>query len=383
MRKTRLYLGAMLALALLPAASSAWSPADTSQSAASPWPVQVWARVSYEPTAFPAGQYNYLEYELYLTNFSSDSIALKAVDVVDSRAASAPPLAHFAERSLGAVARTLGSQGTDTPDDKPYAIPAGATVVLFVEVKIPRDRPVPKTLLHRLQLQDAAITGAPTGTHTDGVKTLSRPVRGTDWTAADGPGDGPDNHHRRGIFIRDGQLTNSRRLAIDWKIVRNGKSFQGDEHADSSYFAYGQPVLAVADGTVVISHDGLPDNPPGHGVNFHPAVPISMDNVGGNHIVLDIGNGQFAHYFHLHAGSLRVKTGDRVHRGDVIAAIGASGDAREPHVHFELTNTAPIMMGEGIPYVIDHYRVVTSDDVPPGERKGELPLDDNLIDFGK
>jgi hypothetical protein len=66
-------------------------------------------------------------------------------------------------------------------------------------------------------------------------------------------------------------------------------------------------VVAVADATVVTARDGLPDNVPGHNEQFHPAVPITMDTVGGNSITLDIGGRQFAYYFHLQPGSLRAR----------------------------------------------------------------------------
>ena len=113
----------------------------------------------------------------------------------------------------------------------------------------------------------------------------------------------------------------------------------------------------MADATVVTARDGPPDNVPGHNEQFHPAVPITMDTVGGNSITLDIGGRQFAYYFHLQPGSLRVKVGDHVKEGQIMALIGASGDAREPHLHFEIANSPKALAGEGLPYVIDHYRV--------------------------
>ena len=123
-----------------------------------------------------------------------------------------------------------------------------------------------------------------------------------------------------------------------------------------SYFAYGKPVLAVADGRVVMARDGLPENVPGHGESFHPAVPITLETVAGNTITLDLGGGQFAYYMHLQPGSLRVKAGDRVRRGQVLARIGCTGDAREPHLHFEVTTSSKLVSGEGVPYLIDRYR---------------------------
>ena len=144
-------------------------------------------------------------------------------------------------------------------------------------------------------------------------------------------------------------------------------------------------MLAVADAIVVIAKDGLPDNVPGHNTSehegFHPAVPLTMDTHGGNTIVLDLGSGQFANYFHLQPGSLRVKVGDHVRRGQVMALIGDSGDAREPHLHFEITNSPKLLAGEGLPYVIDHFRVKSEKGWQ--NRTGELPLKDMVIEFGR
>jgi murein DD-endopeptidase MepM/ murein hydrolase activator NlpD len=66
-------------------------------------------------------------------------------------------------------------------------------------------------------------------------------------------------------------------------------------------------------------------------------------------ITIDLGDGQFAYYMHLQPGSLRVKAGERVRRGQVLARVGCSGDAREPHLHFELTDSPKLIAGEGLP----------------------------------
>ena len=163
--------------------------------------------------------------------------------------------------------------------------------------------------------------------------------------------------------------------------VKNGALFSGDERDSRSYYSYGKEVLAVADGKVVTARDGLPDNVPGHNENFHPAVPITLETVAGNTITLDLGHGQFAHYLHLQPGSLRVKTGDRVRRGQLLARIGNSGDARGPHLHFEVATASPLVSGEGVPYVIDQYR--TKSDGTEQTRMRELPLGGTLIDFGQ
>jgi len=148
-----------------------------------------------------------------------------------------------------------------------------------------------------------------------------------------------------------------------------------------SYYSYGKAVLAVADGLVVAARDGLPENIPGHGDAFHAAVPITLETVAGNTITLDLGGGQFAYYMHLQPGSLRLKVGDRVRRGQVLARVGASGDAREPHLHFEVTTSSKLLAGEGVPYLIDRYSSKAPSDGPAELHTHELPLDKSVVIF--
>jgi murein DD-endopeptidase MepM/ murein hydrolase activator NlpD len=97
--------------------------------------------------------------------------------------------------------------------------------------------------------------------------------------------------------------------------------------------------------------------------------------------MLDLGAGQFAHYIHLQPGSLRVKAGDHVRRGQILARIGNSGDSREPHLHFEVATASSLLAGEGVPYLIDEYLVTTASDGATERRTRELPLKDTLVDF--
>jgi len=354
-------------------------PANAPRMAASTWPIQVRAQIPYLPTGFPSEGHRHLFYELYLTNFSASPVALRKVDVISADQLDTVPLASFAGRGLASITRVIGS---DDDTAATGTIPPGGTLVLFLEVLIPESGSMPTRIVHRLSLGDGVVTTAAIPISHRVLKVLGRPVTGANWIAADGPGSDPDNHHRRGLFVNDGALTDSRRLAIDWKIMRDGKSYSGDEHVAASYFAYGKPLLAISDASVVRAEDGHPDNPPGHGADFHPAEPVTIDNVGGNHIVLDLGDGQYAHYFHMKTASVRVRPGDRVRKGQVIGTIGSSGDAREPHVHLEITDTSRTLTGEGLPYVIDHYTVTQSRTGAIGARTRQLPLDGMVIDFG-
>ena len=85
---------------------------------------------------------------------------------------------------------------------------------------------------------------------------------------------------------------------------------------------------------------------------------------------------------HLEAGSLRVKIGDHVRRGQALARIGSSGDARAPHLHFQVSSSPQFWAGEGAPYLIDHYRIESGSDVT-GSRMRELPLNNFVVDFAR
>ena len=88
----------------------------------------------------------------------------------------------------------------------------------------------------------------------------------------------------------------------------------------------------MANGRIAAVKDGIPENVPG--VNSR-AVPITLETVGGNHVIIDIGGGRFAFYAHLkHKLALRVKVGDQVKKGQVIGLVGDTGNSTEPHLHF-------------------------------------------------
>ena len=126
--------------------------------------------------------------------------------------------------------------------------------------------------------------------------------------------------------------------------------------------------------------DGIPENIPGHFGKGKIAVAISYDTIYGNMIVLDLGNRQFAYYGHLKPGSIQVKEGDHVRRGQVIGRIGNTGSSFGPHLHFEITTSSSALRGEGLPYALDAYTETTKDGAIE-KRMHELPLDGTLVTF--
>ncbi|OJW18161.1 M23 family metallopeptidase [Mucilaginibacter sp. 44-25] len=342
------------------------------------FPVQMEMRVPFTPTAFQNGSKSYLLYELYLTNFSNSDIHLQAIKLLNEKMVTAKEVALFDSAQLVNMVQTFGESSAFA---NKLIIKGGQCVIVFMEIAIDRKNALSDKLLHRLITQNDSLDGAVINTHNTTLQTLVPPVKGTNWLAADAPSNDADNHHRRGVVILNGTAINSRRFAIDWKKARNGVSFSGNSRDVQAYLCYGQPVYAVANGRVVKAVDGLPNNIPGHGAQFHPAIPLTFERLAGNTIVIDLGNGHYAHYMHLQPGSLLVKKGDIVHKGDFLAKIGASGDAREPHLHFEITTSLNLLLGEGLPYLIEQFWLHK----PNGEltelRTRELPTDEQIVDF--
>lgn len=335
----------------------------------------------FEPTAFPSGARTHLLYELHVTNTGSVTIALQSIDVVDN--ASNKTLKRLATtRALESILVPTGSIPQDEGVAGPLVLRARQRAVAFMEVDLGSESPLPETLRHHIVAGGLTADGAVIGTHSTPLHVLGPPLQGTHWRAFDGPGNGEENHHRRGILTINGREVISRRYAIDWKQVHGDVTFSGDPAVNQSYFAYGQPVLAVANGRVVTARDGMPDNVPRHdGATFRPSMPITLETAAGNTITLDLGGGQFAFYCHLLPGSVRVQAGDEVRQGTVLARVGNSGDAREPHLHFEVTTHPEFVAGEGVPYLIDHFFIIAGADHITGRRTRELPMNDVIVDF--
>jgi hypothetical protein len=158
-------------------------------------------------------------------------------------------------------------------------------------------------------------------------------------------------HHRRWDYTIPGfqQLgfrTNFMRYSYDFVPVNaNGAMSEGDDAKNESWFGFGREVRATADGTVAAVVDDQPDDR-----TFDPSsiAEHGTMRVFGNYVVIDHGHGEHSLYGHIRQGSSRVKVGQRVKRGDAVAAIGAAGSSMFPHLHYEL-QTGIDTNSEGLP----------------------------------
>jgi hypothetical protein len=226
---------------------------------------------------------------------------------------------------------------------------AGRRAVLFAWVSVGKGDPRPASLRHRFVI---GVEGAPleftfeccqTAASRAGPLAIAPPLRGGGWLAANGPSEASD--HRRALLNVDGHAYVAQRFAIDWiQFGTNGELASGKGGENSEFAAYGAEVLAVAGGRVLGLKDGIVENKPNS-----LAVPITYETIAGNYVSLDLGKGRYAHYAHLQPGSLRVKVGDRVQPGQVLALLGNSENSDAPHLHFQITDGPSFLASEGMP----------------------------------
>ncbi len=92
-------------------------------------------------------------------------------------------------------------------------------------------------------------------------------------------------------------------------------------HKISSEFHKGIDIAARSGSTVIASGSGI-------------VLEAGYDRGYGNYINIDHGGGLISRY--AHAKALFVRSGDLVSAGSPIAAVGSSGHATGPHLHFEI-----------------------------------------------
>lgn len=124
-----------------------------------------------------------------------------------------------------------------------------------------------------------------------------------------------------------GAASPAQRYALDiLALGRFGRKSEGLYPADPArYHAFGETVYSPCDGEVVAASGDAPDNRPPDRDAARPA---------GNHIWIRHGDGNtYVLLAHLMRGSLEVRAGERVRRGQAIARAGNSGNTTEPHLH--------------------------------------------------
>ena len=123
-----------------------------------------------------------------------------------------------------------------------------------------------------------------------------------------------------------------------------GRTFRRSGKDPEEYYAYGKPVVAPADGWVEQIQDGINDNAIGE---------INTAQNWGNTIVIRHADTIFTKISHLRKGSFKVKEGEQVKKGALLAQCGNSGRSPVPHVHFQVQNE-PYIGAPTIEYPLSH-----------------------------
>lgn len=313
------------------------------------------------PIAVALGKNNVFVYELHVTNFDTVPLTLQRVEIYGDRENGTTLMTLEGQKLAAAMTRvgaamTMSSSSAPAHDTR--MIDPGGRNVIFLWVPLPLDQTLPATLKHRLvfSLQPAG-DGNPSETtlqdfqvsvRREPVPRLSPPFRGGTWVAGDGPMN--NSNHRRSIFAIDGHIYSPERFAIDWvKVGPNGDSRHDGSSRNQNWWGWGEPVLAVADGEITEAVDQFPDNVP------KVLPPVTLDNIAGNHIILKIAPDRFVTYAHLQRGSIKVRPGMHVHRGDVLALLGNSGNSTGAHLHLQVTDHNSVLESQGVPFVFERF----------------------------
>lgn len=379
------------------------------------------AAVPFTPTTTPVpgtdGKWHFV-YELELANTRSPAATLEAVKVITPPVAEAEQnrlsrlgqpakpatrvLAEFGAKTFATRLKQLDNQ--PAPDAK---IELNSMRLFLIDVALAGDN-LPARLQHVLRLTgrgtdvtdpkpvEQSYTAA-TIDITRRLPVLGRPLAGDGWVAVNGCCE-PGLPHRATALPVNGQLHFAQRFAIDWmRLDGQGRFRNGPANDVHSYTAYGAKLLATADGVVVSALDGLPDQVP---PNAPDPGTITLENVDGNHVVLDLGNGFYAFYAHMKPGSVRVRVGQKVRAGTVLGLLGNSGNSTAPHLHFHVMDSASVLGSEGLPYVFRNMKLagnIPDSAIPdhwggdfrrflrstPQPRTKQFPLNLDVINFGR
>ena len=337
----------------------------------------------------------HIVYELALTNITGGAVRFDRLEVIDPD--SKATLAVLGPDELAKRVTPGASRGHETRDLAAYQF-----VVIFLHVTLPEKAKVPTRITHEITAHfgvikaDATLVLGEAAVVASAPVVLGPPLRGKGYVAADGCCD--SIRHVRALLSVDGKFHLSQRFAIDWEQI-DGKNtiFTGDPKVAANYHIYGKPVIAVADGTVVGTRNDLNDQVPG-------ALPanIPLDEADGNFVVLDIGSGRFVNYAHMRHGSVKVKLGDKVRRGDLLGEVGNTGNSQAPDMHMHLQDGTDPLKSDGLPYVFDSFTITGVDEagtedfdkaeatgspitltprVPPQRLENVLPLDLSVVDW--
>ena len=156
--------------------------------------------------------------------------------------------------------------------------------------------------------------------------------------------------------------------ALDFIMTgQNGSQFRGNGLSLKDYYCYEKPVVAAADGIVADVLDGISDNILGDS---------NLKQNWGNSVVVRHTENLYTQVSHLVPHSIKVKSGDRVKKGDVLGLCGNSGRSPYPHLHFQVQATAHIG-SQTLRYPMSDYLVQNNGQLLL--RTSDVPNENDLV----
>jgi hypothetical protein len=320
-----------------------------------------WTAVMMSPTISPrpvkgSDGRTYILYELLLSNMSPYPARLNQLQVLNGDNPE-KVVKQFDEKEMLPVFDRIGVK-KKAAGNPSALIPPGTNAMIWVSLSFAGSEEIPHKLLHKLTFESRnkenkpenyTNTSASVNVDERAPLVVSSPLKGKGWVA--GNAFTALQGHRRAVMPIDNKLNCAQRFAIDYvRLDKDNKSCTGDHTLVTSYPAYGEPVLAVADGKVAGVVQGFKDQPMG-------VASGDRNFPGGNSVTIDLGDGNYAFYAHLKPGSIKVHEGEQVKRGQELALLGNAGNSDGPHLHFHITEGPAILGSNGIPYVIDSFKV--------------------------
>ena len=296
---------------------------------------------------YPTEKNLLIGYMLSIWEFEREGLTLEKIVVLDSDTSA--ELQTIGQASLPKIFK--GDLGSALG----YRFDTLSRYFVSLRLAIPLGKPVPRVIRHRLVFTNGrSVEGGVLRPRTsEKPLRIASPVRGrrqvfiNQSTMA--------YHFDSSLFFQGGIYT-SERYAFDSVQINDSftEFYVGDPKVNASYFNYGSALYAVADGTVIQVENGKPEN---HG-DARDVVFNSLIDYAGNYLMLDIGANRYACYAHCVPGSVTLRPGDHVRKGDVLAHLGNSGNSTGPHLHFQICDGPDFFWSRGIPFVIEAYTKV-------------------------
>lgn len=325
----------------------------------------------------------HLVYGLNVNNASRYDIRITRIEVLDEQG-----------NLTTGTSKVLSDDGQDiTGKVRPFSLPqpsmdavdytdrlsAGQGGVVYFDMVYDALSSVPNSLKHRITSTFQDPNKAPqTYSAIDQGTEVSRqeavaivpPLQGDNWVVANGSGT-IISPHRYTVQAANSKLRSPEYFAIDFvRLDAQKRLYNGDIADVKNWFGYGSDIRAVAAGKVVKARDGISNNIP-------PNIPpLAIDQIPGNHVILDIGNGKYAGYGHIEPGSIVVREGDTVQQGQVLGKLGNTGNSDGPHLHFQIMNSDSFLNTNGLPFVFDQMTY-------QGHLPGTLDATGNTLASGK